>query len=121
MSDDPDVKRDVVIKLLVTQTEREAMQTAADAEGVTLSEWIRRRCIKTTTTVEVAAPEKRALAACAPCLELVPPAEQPTHRCAVPTHPGHAKLMKTAKGRAQLAASVASGKYFLPMTKKGGK
>lgn len=53
MGDDPDVKRDVVIKLLVTQTERDAMQAAADEDGITLSEWIRRRCIKTTTTIEV--------------------------------------------------------------------
>lgn len=53
MGDDPDVKRDVVIRLLVNQAERDAMQAAADAEELTLSEWIRRRCIKTTTTVTV--------------------------------------------------------------------
>lgn len=48
-----DVKRDVVVRLLVTQVERDAMQAAADAGELTLSEWIRRRCIRTTTTVVV--------------------------------------------------------------------
>jgi uncharacterized protein (DUF1778 family) len=54
MSDDSDVKRDVVVRLLVTQAERDAMQAAADKDGQTLSEWIRRRCIRTSTTVAVA-------------------------------------------------------------------
>ena len=59
MGDDPDVKRDVVIRLLVNQAERDAIQKAADEDGVSLSEWIRSRCIKTTTTVtvEIAAPD----------------------------------------------------------------
>lgn len=52
MGDDPHVKRNVVIKLLVTQPERDAMQAAANKEKVTLSEWIRSRCI-TTTVVAV--------------------------------------------------------------------
>jgi DNA-binding MarR family transcriptional regulator len=52
LSDDHDVKRDVVIKLLVTQAERDVLQAAADAEHVTLSEFIRSRILKSTTTVE---------------------------------------------------------------------
>jgi len=53
MGDARDVKRDVVIKLLVTAAERAALQAAADKESVTLSEFIRSRLLKTTTTVEV--------------------------------------------------------------------
>jgi hypothetical protein len=59
VGDDPEVKRDVLIRLLVTQAERDMMQAAADEDGLTLSEWIRRRCIKTTTTIEVKADVSR--------------------------------------------------------------
>lgn len=52
MGDDSEVKRDVLIKLLVTQAERDAMQKAAEREELTLSAWIRSRCISTTTTIE---------------------------------------------------------------------
>lgn len=52
MSDHLDVNRDVLVRLLVTKAERDAMQDAAEKAGLTLSEWIRRQCIKTTTTVD---------------------------------------------------------------------
>lgn len=51
VGDDRDVARDVVVKLLVTEAEREAMQAAADRAGLKLSEWIRQRCFETTVLV----------------------------------------------------------------------
>lgn len=48
------VNRDVLVRLLVTKVERDAMQAAADKAGMKLSEWIRRRCLKTTTTIKAA-------------------------------------------------------------------
>lgn len=50
--DDHDVNRDVLVRLLVTQAEKDAMQAAADREGITLSEWVRQCCFITTTTVQ---------------------------------------------------------------------
>lgn len=50
--EDRGVTRDVTIQLRVTQAEHDAMKAAAEAEGLTLSEWIRKRCIKVTTKIE---------------------------------------------------------------------
>jgi hypothetical protein len=38
--------RDVIVRLLVTDDEREALQAAADRVGLKLSEWIRQRCFQ---------------------------------------------------------------------------
>jgi len=48
--------RDGVIRLRVSKAERDALQDAADAEGVTLSQFIRRRLFRTVTTIEVLPP-----------------------------------------------------------------
>lgn len=49
-------KRDVVVRICVARAERAAMQGAADEQGVTLSAWIRARCVETVTTFKVAPP-----------------------------------------------------------------
>lgn len=46
-----DVPR-VLIQLRVTEAERAAMKSAADKSGLTLSEWIRQRCLVTTTKIK---------------------------------------------------------------------
>ena len=59
------MKRNVVVRLCVSKAERDTLQTAADAENVTLSQFLRSRMFTTVTTVEVLPmpqrpPEKRA-------------------------------------------------------------
>jgi biotin carboxylase len=51
--DDHLVNRNVLIRLLVTEAEKRAIQESADREGLTLSEWVRQRCFITTTTVQI--------------------------------------------------------------------
>lgn len=59
-----DVNRDEVVKLLLTKTERAAWEAAADAAGLKLSEWIRRR-VNGTQTVTTEAPPAPAVEAVA--------------------------------------------------------
>ena len=39
----PDVNRDAVVRLRISIAERDAWEAAAESEGLSLSEWIRRR------------------------------------------------------------------------------
>lgn len=127
-----DMNKEVTIQVRLTAEEHKRWLAAAEKDDRSLSNWIRRQCNAATSTAEPSAigdseasasgqSTKRTLAACMLCLELVPPAGQPTHRCSVAPNPENVKLMKTAIGRAQLAAS---GRYFEPVlkpTKKGAR
>lgn len=53
--DDLDMNRDVVVRLMLTKAERVAWQQAANAAGLKLSEWIRRR-VQGETKIEAPPP-----------------------------------------------------------------
>lgn len=53
------VRRDKLVRFLVTKQERDAMRVAAETDGVPLSLWIRVRCFSTSSKFEVAPPARQ--------------------------------------------------------------
>ena len=58
LGDHSGVPRNILVRLLLTEGEREAWQAAADAAGLKLSEWIRRR-VQGTVTIEAPPPPRK--------------------------------------------------------------